>query len=274
MENVVLTGSLWWLFIVDTVIIAGSGYIVNDIFDQNADAFNKPNNSYLGENGITIKTAWIYYSAFVLLGFIVAMFIAYSIGKLRLLIIYPLAVILLLLYSKYFKKLPLIGNIVVAIFCAFIPGIILYAEWDTIYFFEWGSEGERFSYLSLFAAYITFAFLSTMVREIVKDIEDIDGDKAVGIRTLPIVAGENIASSISLGFGVLLLASYGMLLLPYFTNESFPMGILAVGILSTLTLIILHRLYNANEKKDFSDVSKWIKILMVVALFIFLCIPF
>ena len=273
-SQIVLDGSLWWLFIIDTVLIASSGYVVNDIFDQHADAFNKPKNSFLGKNKISVKSAWVYYISLVVFGFFIALHIAIGIGRLHLLVIYPVAVSLLFFYSKYFKKLPLVGNVVVALFCAFIPGIILYAEWDTIYAFPWLTAAQRFSYLSLFASYITFAFLSTMVREIVKDIEDVVGDKAVGILTLPIISGKDTARSVALGFGLLLLASYGILLIPYLTDASYPNTLPASLFLFVSTVFVLVRLYKASEKNDFSDVSKWLKILMVVALFVFLCIPF
>ncbi|MFT4533990.1 MAG: 4-hydroxybenzoate polyprenyltransferase [Saprospiraceae bacterium] len=273
-QDIVLSGSLWWLFIIDTVLIAAAGYVINDIIDQKADQLNKPTRLYLGPSHLSEKSVWFYFGFLVLVGFMIALYIAYSIEKIHLLLIYPTAVGLLYLYSKSFKKLPLIGNLVVAIFCAFVPGIILYAEWDVLEVAKVSSPSEYEFIFGMFLSYLTFAFLSSLIRELVKDIEDIEGDKLVGYKTYPVVYGEKKAKVLCINVCLVLIISYGLWFLPFIAADF--LGII-VGLISAIfffSLFILHRMIHANEKQDFSTISKWLKILMVLSLFVFLCIPF
>jgi len=272
-SNIVLDGSLWWLFIIDTVLIAAAGYVVNDIYDKDADILNKPNRQFIKEEGLSVRAGWIYYWLLVIVGFLVAYFIADQIDKIHLLVIYPIATVMLFLYSRSFKKMPLLGNLVVAAFCAFVPGIIMYAEWEVISNLKLYDPSSYTNFLNLFIAYIVFAFLSTMVREIIKDIEDIEGDSAENYKTLPIFTSKLMAKNISFFFGVLLLVSYSIWLGPYLSS-ALAMVIMPFAILmALLTIMILYLISKASEKDHFTQISKWLKILMIISLFIFLCIP-
>ncbi|MFT6335529.1 MAG: 4-hydroxybenzoate polyprenyltransferase [Halioglobus sp.] len=273
-QDIILDGSLWWLFIIDTVLIAAAGYVINDIFDQESDLLNKPRSSYIDDENLSAKSAWFYYGSLVLVGFLIAFYIAFSIDKLHLLLIYPTFVGLLFLYSKVFKKLPLIGNLVVAIFCAFVPGIILYAEWDVIEQAKVSSPSGYELVFGMFLSYLTFAFLSTLIREIIKDIEDIVGDRAVGYNTYPIVYGKRKAKQLAIILGLVLILSYGLWLLPFIAIDFIVIIVGFISVMFFFSLFILYKLIYANSKEDFSAISKWLKILMVVSLFIFLCIPF
>ncbi|MGK0317360.1 MAG: 4-hydroxybenzoate polyprenyltransferase [Saprospiraceae bacterium] len=273
-QDIILDGSLWWLFIIDTVLIAAAGYVINDIFDQESDLLNKPRSSYIDDENLSAKSAWFYYGSLVLVGFLIAFYIAFSIDKLHLLLIYPTFVGLLFLYSKVFKKLPLIGNLVVAIFCAFVPGIILYAEWDVLEQAKVSSPSGYELVFGMFLSYLTFAFLSTLIREIIKDIEDIVGDRAVGYNTYPIVYGKRKAKQLAIILGLVLILSYGLWLLPFIAIDFIVIIVGFISVMFFFSLFILYKLIYANSKEDFSAISKWLKILMVVSLFIFLCIPF
>lgn len=273
-ETTALGGNLWWMFVVDTILIAASGYIVNDIYDQQSDMTNKPEKIFIGKNGLTEKQGWIYYWIIVIVGFVIAGYIALSIHKLHLLIIYPTAVLLLFLYSYSWKKKPYIGNLVVALFCAFVPGIIWFAELDTLGLLAIQSPYKHQFIISIFLAYISFAFLSTMVREVIKDIEDVDGDKLAGYLTAPIKYGVNGTKNSALAFGGLLLLSYGLWIRGFSGSEFLPIFILVSLGLGLPTLFILFKLLKSVHKLDFGKLSKWLKYLMVVSLFIFLCIPF
>ena len=273
-QDIVLDGSLWWLFIIDTVLITAAGYVINDVFDQKADQLNKPARTYIGPKQLSERSAWSYFGCLVLAGFIIALYISFSIDKLHLLLIYPTAVGLLYLYSKSFKKLPLIGNLVVAIFCAFVPGIILYAEWDVLEVLKITSPSEYEFIFGMFLSYLTFAFLSSLLRELVKDIEDTEGDKLVGYKTYSVVYGETKAKVLSIILSLVLIISYGLWFLPFIAVDFVVIIVGLISVMFFFSLFILYRLIFSSAKEDFSAVSKWLKILMVVSLFIFLCIPF
>lgn len=268
-----LHGNLWMYFVLDTVLIAAGGYVINDLMDAQTDAFNKPEKLYVGPDKINMTWGWLYYFLIVVFGFIIAYYIAYTIDKMHLLTIYPFAVGMLYLYSWSFKRLPLIGNLVVSIFCAFVPGIIWYAEFDLIDYYEFFPNTFYTMIMAIFPAYITFAFLSTFVREIIKDIEDLEGDMKSGYNTLPIAVGVDRAKVIALFFGLLLLMSYGL----WFVESRIQINAILIFLIVTgmilPTLYILGLIRKARATADYSRISKYLKYLMVVSLFIFLCIP-
>jgi len=269
-----LEGNLWILFVIDTILIAAAGYVINDIFDQKADSTNKPNKIFIGEGMISPLSGWVYYFLLVLIGFGIAFYIAYRIDKLLLLSIYPIAVGLLFLYSSYFKRLPLLGNLVVSIFCAFVPAIIWYAEFDMVESLKSVDLMQYNLIVNVFVAYITFAFLSTLVREIVKDVEDIEGDWNSNYRTLPIYAGQERANVVALFFSVFLLLSYGLWFVGYDGKSLYIIGgIVLIGLILP-TMVIIRLIYRAKSQSDYSLISKRLKYLMIGSLFIFLCILF
>ena len=196
LPQLVLEFPMIYFFSLVTVLIAASGYLINDYFDFESDLSN--NKKYRLKN----KTVYLsYYAIIVFIGFILSVYIAFSIGKVLLAGIYILAVAALYLYSAKWKKQALIGNVVVSLFSAFVILILLYAEKD---FLATKSELFPVDTTQMFI-YAGFAFLVSMVREIIKDIEDIGGDMAVGYRTLPIVYSLEVAKSIATIFGLALL---------------------------------------------------------------------
>ncbi len=269
-----LDGNLWILFVMDTILIAAGGYVVNDILDQKADIYNKPEKQFIGKNGITPFAAWVYYSILALIGFGIAFYIALRIDKLLLLSIYPFAVGLLLLYSLYFKRMPLLGNLVVSIFCAFVPAIIWYAEFDMINSLFSIDNVSYKMIVNVFIAYIVFAFLSTLVREIIKDIEDFEGDRKSLYNTLPIRAGKERANVVALFFSILLLLSYGFWFVGYTGNKLIVIGLMVLFGLILPTVVIIYQIHMAKLQNDYSLISKRLKYLMISSLFLFLCIPY
>lgn len=183
-------------FAIVTVLITASGYLINDYFDYESDRLNSKSNKIPRFHNL------YYYLFIVVLGFCLALGIALHIGKPLLTLIYLVAVGLLFLYSAAWKKRVLIGNLVVALFSAFAVLILLYAELDHVLNI---SNRSAKSWIIPFLGFSVFAFLISMVREIIKDIEDVDGDKAADYRTLPIVHGIPRAKSIAAFFAISLI---------------------------------------------------------------------
>jgi len=273
-SDLILNGNLWMLFVLDTILIAAGGYVVNDLMDQQADHYNKPDKIYIGKGKIPAKVGWAYYALIVLVGFILAYYIAFNIGKIHLLLIYPAATGLLFLYSMYFKKMPLLGNMIVSLFCAFVPGIIWYAEFDTLQHIAEHKNQLYEILMHLFPAYISFAFLSTFVREVIKDIEDLDGDMQSSYHTLPVVAGVDRAKVIAFFLGIILLGSYAFWFFDFDRPHAITVGGIITLALILPTLYIVRLIYKARSTADYSAISKKLKYLMIVSLFVFLCIPF
>ena len=100
-------------------------------------------------------------------------------------------------YAVRLKCTPFWGNFFVALFCAGVAGILLFAERSPYQTFSIEAPGPAKETTWIFIAYLGFAFLSTLFREIIKDIEDKEGDQKAGCRTLPIVLGTGPAKGVA-----------------------------------------------------------------------------
>jgi len=144
-----------------------SGNIINDIFDLEIDKINRPERP-LPSGKISNKEALVLYFIFLLLSFICSWFI-----NLPAFLIVVVSTLILYLYSKYIKRIPLVGNIIVA----FLTGLV----------FIYGGFVVDNPKAAIVPA--LFAFLINLIREVVKDMEDINGDRMIGVITLPIKFG-------------------------------------------------------------------------------------
>lgn len=260
-----LEGHLIWLFIIDTMMIAGAGYVINDIIDYKADMVNKPMKTFIGRR-ISIDQGWRYYWTLVIIGLAISVYLATSLHEMPLLWIYPLAVALLYLYSKTHKRQPLIGNFLVSLFCAWVPVIILVAERSSLNALFQLNERNALLLCFVVGGYALVAFMANMAREVVKDIEDLEGDKLAGYRTLPIVIGAQKAKYIAFAFvsSVLVLVGFTIWLS---WRIGYVAGLQAISVLLLpLTILILYELGKATDKAHYKKVSRMIKILMGLAL--------
>ncbi|MEM8528815.1 MAG: geranylgeranylglycerol-phosphate geranylgeranyltransferase [Bacteroidota bacterium] len=253
------------LLIFSTICIAAGGYIINDILDLEIDQINKPEKTIIG-NQISIKRASQLYGLSILIGFIISLYLAIKTNNLPLLSLYPIAVFLLYLYSKYFKKSVLVGNIIVSLFCAFVAGIIWVAERNTFLILQQKNEEAADHLQFVLWIYLGFAFLATMFREIVKDLEDQEGDRIGNCRTLPIVAGTSTAKIIAFLFGIALFVMLAYLFQTLITlDRKLALLFLMLTLFSPL-LYSFHLLRKAKLPNDFHRISQLAKIMMLMGL--------
>lgn len=261
------------LFILVTILVTAGGYVINDILDYETDLINK-GKSVIVNKKITLQSAtWLYFS-FSALGFLLAIYLAFYIKKPELVILYPIAISSLFVYSRYLKKMALIGNLLIAAFAAGVAGIIGFAEMDGLMELAELNSKTYVEILILFWAYMLFAFYATLYREIVKDIEDIEGDAAQKYRTLPVLLGIQRVKKISLFFGIslmLMILMAGWLAWPIL----IPAGrFLVLPLLLVAGIWSIVRLQRAQVKADYFFVSQLIKILMLAGVLLLLCIKF
>jgi len=254
------------LLTLSVLLIAAGGYIINDIFDVEADKINKPRNVYIG---VTIgkKKASYAYLFLSLTGLIIGIYISFSKDFQINSLIFIFTSLGLILYSKNLKKIALIGNLIVSIFISLV--ILL------VYLFERGSEKPSsiwvaidsiFSSITLLyflAFYVFFSFLITLIREIIKDIEDIDGDKIIEMKTLPIILGRKRSKSIALVLVCILI-----LLIIIWSIDLVQLN--SVYLLKYITILItlplcyfFHQLWFAKTKKEYAALSTLLKSIML-----------
>lgn len=262
LETTVLSQHLTLLLILDTVLLTAGGNLINDIFDSKADAINKPDKYYIGPF-ISPKSAWRYYIMLQIAGLFISLYIASAIHQLHLVLIYPLAVLLLFYYSFYLKSRLLAGNILVSFFTAMVSGIMLFAERNAI---ELAGPLVYKPLYSLILAYMVFSFIINLIREIIKDMEDITGDVQAGCRTLPIVFG---IEKTTLILKVLIYTSLILLIDWVYTSGSlldFRAKIFILLFCGSPLLIILRLLKSHSNKQIYGRISSILKWIMVAGL--------
>jgi 4-hydroxybenzoate polyprenyltransferase len=257
-DSVVLHGILFPLFVFTTIIIGASGYLVNDILDQKTDAVNKPQNQFVGKQ-ISEFRAWTFYLFLITLGALTSVYIAHNSDNWSYISLYPMATWSMYLYSRFLKSTILLGNIFVSAFVAFVWGILFLAQ-NTHY-----SLNNAFLQ-EMCLVYMCFAFLTNLLREIIKDIEDIDGDKEAQVITIPIVVGipktkwiiKTVTLLFVIGLTVWLLASG-------WTQSLQIRAMLSLFVIAPLGSLIV-KLNNANNKIDFAKMSSLLKWVMLAGL--------
>ena len=233
----------WHLLVLvaSTVLVAAAGYIINDYYDIKIDLINKPDRVVVGKN-ITRRYALFFHTVLSVFGVIPVLFLNWKIG-----IINFMSAFLLWWYSNNLKRQPFVGNFVVALLTgsAILLVSVLYHTYNPLIF-----------------VYAGFAFSMTLVREIVKDMEDLKGDNTFGCKTLPIVLGIRKAKWIIYILLILFSASiiwvnvqYAQLPDSYFLAFLFvPLGLLAI------------RLVRADTRKDFYWLSQGCKAIMLLGI--------
>lgn len=253
--------SLWYwqyaLLIAATVLIAAGGYVINDIFDQETDLENHPKKTIIG-NSISESKAFIIYASLTITGVLCGFILANSVEKSNFAVIFVLIATLLYFYASTLKQIAVVGNIIVATLLAF--SVIIIGIFDIVpNTFDFNQKQMMLAFAILFD-YAKFAFIINLVREIIKDIEDIKGDTLQEMKTLPILIG--VSKTNKIAFVLLLLP---VLYLFYYVKSNLFDNNLLYAVFYMIALVIapiiicLIKIWNAKEKSDYSQISKLLK---------------
>jgi len=260
------------LLVLSVVLIAAGGNIINDIYDQETDEINKPHKKIIGTH-ISETMGWVLYLLCTVFGIGIGYYLAhYFLQDNSFLLFHLISPALLWVYASNLKKTALIGNIVVALLAAFVPlavltfeyGAMLLTYWDII---QMNVLGNPFQYMFDWTFYLAlFAFITTLIRELIKDIEDVEGDEQTQMKTLAVKMGiektTNAAVILSALTAVLLLVSA----LKFSLFEHNRIAILVYQIIVLIGLIVLSitKLRKAENKQQFHSISTLWKIIMLL----------
>ena len=264
----------WWiltLLIVSVIGIAAGGYVINDYFDVKIDRINRPDNLVVTRI-ISRDAAMNLFYGLTAVGVIAGTVVAWWAHSWTLLFTYIVIPGLLWFYSASYKRMFLVGNLVVAFASAIVPLLVAIANADYLHHLYQNAlayspiVGELYVWTGGFAI---FAFLLTWVREIVKDIEDIEGDREMECRTLPIVWGDKVAKIIATILLVVIatLIVYILFAVLPFSHEwkSLPTRYVVFGlIVPILCSIVL--LWAANNRTEYHRVQTIIKFAMFMGM--------
>lgn len=227
------------LLIISTLFIAAAGYLINDYYDIKIDYVNKPDRVVVGKF-IKRRHVLIIHSIFNFVGIALGFFISWWVGGLHL-----FAASALWLYSNLLKRLPLWGNITVSL----LTGLSVFS----IYLLYFQS-------LEIILMYAVFAFFISLIREIVKDLEDIKGDEKFGCKTLPIVVGSNKTKQVVYGLTMLFIS------IAVFLTNGWSIFYPFIVTLSSILTFLCVKIYVADKKQDYSSISNLAKVIMVVGI--------
>lgn len=238
------------MLVIAAICLAAAGNVINDYFDRTIDSINKPEKIIIGKN-ISEKSAQIYYWILNVIGLLLTAYCAWKANVSSVFIVNIFALISLYVYSWMYKKTFLLGNLLIAFLSA---GITVLAALP---------EPEFYVNSRYVLVYTAFALLLSLIREIVKDMEDIEGDEAQGCRTIPVVIGIK-NSRILVSFLCVSLISFVtyVIYVNFYVNSVFSFGnLLTLALLPFVILFFL--ILQTKDKRSFRVLSGYIKFLML-----------
>ncbi len=275
---------LFVLLVVSTLLIAAAGNIINDYFDIKSDKVNKPDNWIIG-NSIPKRKAILYHWLLSTIAFGIAILLSIYYHTFWYVFIHLFSINILWLYSVYFKKTTLLGNFIIAFLTALvviltgihfaingsfssqIPHSIFQSSKNVGFaIFEWKKiflENGKFIWIFAF-----FSFILNFGREIIKDIEDIDGDRILSAKTLPLKYGVTYAKKSASVILILIPISY-FFLITYFKksislSEIYATFPVALAVLATIFSLLY--LLKAKTIQDFKMADRLLKIAMIAGI--------
>lgn len=252
------------LFSFSFICMAAGGYIINDYYDIEIDKINKPGKVIIGDK-ISVRSALLAYWAISIAGIIGGVSISYLARVPLLGLLFVFYLVALWFYSYKLKSTFLLGNLLIGICIALVPlggaCIELCASNGSATF----SNDEKAFVGKLIFGIAVFAFLSTLIREIVKDVEDMEGDAIAGCRTMPVVVG--VTKTKWIIFSLLVIVN---ILLGYAQYQVMDLGIYPLlyflVFIQVPLVVIMYRLFKAKIATDYHTVSNWLKVLMLTGI--------
>jgi 4-hydroxybenzoate polyprenyltransferase len=231
-----------FIIVLASALTIASGYIINNFYDSRKDLINRPNKSQL-DRLVSQKTKLYTYFGINFLVFFIAFFVS-----LRAVLFFSVYIFLIWFYSHKLKKYPIIGNLT-ATLLAVLPffAVLLYYK--------------NFYYVIFFHAF--FLYLLLLIKEMIKDLENIKGDMANNYVTVPVKFGENISKK------VITILTISTIIPIYFLIEIYDVGYMDIYFyLSMIVLLFfLKLLWKSNSKPQYVQLHNSLKVLIVAGVF-------
>lgn len=245
------------LLVFSTVCIAAGGYLINNIFDKATDEINKPDNVVIGKQ-ISEAMGYNIYIALNVIGVGVGFYLANAIHKPNFAAIFVIIAATLYVYANGLKQTLLIGNIIIALLLSL--SILIIGIFDLLPMVVPETQAGMGVIFNILIDYAIFAFIINFIREIVKDMEDVNGDYNLGMKTLPIVLGVGRTAKVIFGLSFIPIG-----LIVYYINENlysnnlfYASGYGFLFILAPLLYFTI-KMFSAKKQKDFHHLSMVLK---------------
>ncbi len=255
---ITLNGFGFSLLVIATLCLAAGGNIINDIYDKETDAINKPDKVIVGKT-VSEKTAYNLFIAFNVIGVGVGFYLSHLVGRSGFFVLFVGISGLLYLYASYFKQLILVGNLLVSILVAL--SIIIVGLFELLPAITPENQATQVTFFKILWDYALFAFIINLLREMVKDIEDIDGDHKAGMNTLPITLGRERAKKIVFALSFVPIAATVYYVVTYLFKQQLVVAYFLLFIIAPLIYVSI-KIFTAETKKDYHAISNILKLVM------------
>lgn len=256
------------LLILSSLLIAAAGNIINDYFDRNIDEINKPEKKIIDT---LIKRRWaiIMHIVFSFTAILIGFYIDSQTPVFWLGFSNTICVLLLFAYSISLKKKLLVGNVLISLLTAWVIFVCFLCYYRTLSFegydaFERQAILRRFIRISFL--YAGFAFVISLIREVVKDMEDMEGDKKYGCKTIPISWGIPAGKVFVAVWLVVLIGMISIVQIYVWQLGWYWSAAYTVLLVLAPLVWILRKLYQAQVPKDYHQLSTVIKLVMLAGL--------
>lgn len=239
--DVLLDVNLFLIVFLSSLTIA-SGYIINSFYDKDKDLINRPNKSML-DRLVSQKTKLQVYFTINFIVFLLAFFIS-----VRAVLFFSIYIFLIWFYSHKLKKIVFIGNLFAA-FLAILPFFAILLYYKNLY--------------PQIFAHATFLYLLLLIREMIKDLENLKGDIANDYQTIPVLYGEKLSKQI------ITVLTIGTIIPVYFLVDIFEVGYMDIYFYLSLLVLLLFLvlLWNSNSKFGYLKLHNMLKFLIVSGVF-------
>jgi 4-hydroxybenzoate polyprenyltransferase len=255
-----LSVNYFFVLILIAVCIAAAGNIINDYFDYKIDVINKPN-KVIVHNVIAKKWVLCWYIFLSVIGIVLSYVIDVNTHVNNLVWANSIAVLLLFLYAVFFKKQFLVGNLLISILTAWVILVISFCEIANY-------QTSLMHFFNISFLYAGFALLISLIREVVKDMEDIQGDKMYNCKTMPIVLGIKATKTFVIFLSLLLVAIIVFTLIYFYQlNWTYWIGLFYTIIFILLPLCwFIIQLPKVHTPTAFHKLSSLIKLVMLTGI--------
>lgn len=267
--TITLNGFGFGLLVLSTLCIAAAGNIINDIYDTETDAINRSSKVIIGKS-ISEKTAYTLFFTFNIIGVLIGFYLSNLVGRSNFFAIFVLISGLLYIYASYLKQSLLLGNILISVLVSL--SILIVGVFELIPVITAQNQTTQLTFFKILMDYAIFAFLINLVREITKDIEDIDGDYKSGMNTLPIAIGRERASKVVFALTVVVLFVVVYYLVTYLLKFEVIIAYFVILIIAPLIYISV-KAFGAKTKKHYQHLSNMLKLVMLFGMLSMLLYP-
>lgn len=254
------------LLVAATVFITAGGYVINDYFDIKTDLINK--GKVIVGTKIPRRQAMMWHNILNIAGVSLGFYISSRAGYIWLGTLFLVVSGLLYFYSASYKRQFLIGNIVVALLTAMVPMLVVFYEWPALYKY-YSLHALRLPEFNFIVYWIggfsLFAFITNLIREIIKDIEDFEGDLAYGRNTIPVVIGILSAKIVSVCL-IIIMVVLLYIIWHFFISDTITLIYITAAIVLPL-LFVIYKLVRSDEKRELHYASRMMKIVMLSGVF-------